>query len=102
MSKIEQLRGSVYHIIDPIFDPVKTFNKIVNKADKLFQKVTLNDILKTVDSFKFFINAFKIISNKHFGAGITQTNNEIKDIMKVMKSLEKRILFKGTRKITNQ
>ena len=96
MSKIEQLRGSVYDIIDPIFDPVKTFNK-------LFQKVTLNYILKTVDSFKFFINAFKIISNKHFGAGITQTNNEIKDIMKVMKSLEnKRILFKGTRKITNQ
>ena len=65
--------------------------------------MTLNDIIKTVDSFKIFINAFKIISNKHFAVGITQTNNEIKDIMKVMKSLEnKRILFKGTRKITNQ
>ena len=38
------------------------------------------------------------------GSGITITNNEIKDIMKVIKSLENRgILLKGTtRKITTQ
>ena len=38
------------------------------------------------------------------GAGITLTNNEIKDIMKVIKYLENRgILLKGTtRKITSQ
>ena len=36
------------------------------------------------------------------GSGITLTNNEIRDIMKAVKSLENRgILFKGTnRKIT--
>ena len=38
------------------------------------------------------------------GSGITLTNNEIKDIMKVIKSLENRgiLLKETTRKITNQ
>ena len=38
------------------------------------------------------------------GSGITLTNNEIKDIIKLIKSLEnRRILLKGTtRKITSQ
>ena len=41
---------------------------------------------------------------KTFGAGVTLRNNEIKDIMKVIKSLENRgILLKGTiRKIASQ
>ena len=41
---------------------------------------------------------------KTFGAGVTLSNNEIKDIVKVIKSLENRgILLKGTiRKITSQ
>ena len=41
---------------------------------------------------------------KFFGTGITLTNNEIKDIMKLIKSLENReILLKGTTtKVTSQ
>ena len=33
--KIVQLRVSVYDIIDPIFNLVKMFNEIINKADEL-------------------------------------------------------------------
>ena len=46
----------------------------------------------------------KKIQKKIYGSGITLTNNEIKDIMKVIKSLENRkILLKvTTRKLTSQ
>ena len=47
------------------------FNKIINIAVELSNKVTLNDIIKTVDTSKIFINAFKNISKKNSGAGIT-------------------------------
>ena len=62
--------------------------------------MTLNDIIKTVDIFINFTEDFK----KFSVTGITLTNNEIKDIMKVVKSLENReILLKGTTtKITSQ
>ena len=44
-----------------------------------------------------------LINNLHQSSGIILTNNEIKNIMKVIKSLENRgILWKGTaRKITS-
>ena len=60
----------------------------------------LNDIL---EGFNFAKNVLQA-SKKSFGAGITLTDNEIKDIMKVIKSLENRgILLKGTtRNITSQ
>ena len=62
--------------------------------------MTLNNIIKTVDIFINFTEDFK----KFSVTGITLTNNEIKDIMKVVKSLENReILLKGTTtKITSQ
>ena len=49
-------------------------------------------------------NFQKKIQKKIYGSGITLTNNEIKDIMKVIKSLENRkILLKvTTRKLTSQ
>ena len=74
--------------------------KIINEADELSEKVTLNNKIETASIYKNIINA----SKKVFGIGITLTNNEIKDIMKVIKSLENRgILSKGTtRKITSQ
>ena len=56
----------------------------------------------THDLFYLVKRFLKMSSSK--GSGITLTNNEIKDIMKVIKSLEnRRILLKETaRKITSQ
>ena len=57
--------------------------KYIKNKDKIF------DTMKTVD------NSLKGIK-KCFGAGITVTDNEIKDIVKVIKSLENRgVLLKG-------
>ena len=57
------------------------------------KKVTLNDILKTANFSKDVLWAF----TKAFGTAITLTNNEIKHIIKVIKSLENRgILLTGT------
>ena len=58
---------------------------------------TMNDIIKTTNTYKNFIKALKNATKKDFRAGITLTNNEIKDIMKVIKSSENRGTFlKGT------
>ena len=66
--------------------------------------MTLNDIIKTASDSKNIFKVLKNASDKVLGIRITLKNNEIKDIMKVIKSLEnRRILFKGTtRKITSQ
>ena len=56
---IAQLGRSLYDSIDQIFNPIKTINKIINKADELSKKVTLNDIIKTADTSKVIINAFE-------------------------------------------
>ena len=60
--------------------------------------MSLIDILEALNLAK---NVWQVLS---FRAGVTLTDNEIKDIMKVIRSLENRgIQLKGTiRKITNQ
>ena len=77
----------------PKFNDNKFKNVLKNK-DQIF------DIMKIVD------NSINGITNikKHFGAGINVIKNEVKDIMKVIKSLENRgVLLKGTaRKVTSQ
>ena len=77
----------------PKFNDNKFKNVLKNK-DQIF------DIMKIVD------NSINGITNikKHFGAGINVTKIEVKDIMKVIKSLENRgVLLKGTaRKVTSQ
>ena len=62
--------------------------------------MTLNDITKTGDTSKNFIKDFE----KVIKTGITLTNNEIKDIMKVIKPLENSgiLLNQTTRKTTCQ
>ena len=65
-------------------NPTKVLSKIANKAEDLSKKVTLNDIIKIVDISKNIIKHFK----KFCGTVITLTNNEIKDIMQVIKCLE--------------
>ena len=61
-------------------------------------------MIKTADTSKIIMNPFKNVSKRTFGAGINLTNNEIKDFMKVIKSLEKRgmLLKETTRKIFSQ
>ena len=56
---IAQLGRSLYDSIDQIFNLIKKINKIINKADELSKKVTLNDIIKTADTSKVIINAFE-------------------------------------------
>ena len=65
-----------------------------------WKKDGIFDAIKTVDNSIKGIKSIK----KLFGAGIVITDNEIKDIMKVIKSLENRgLLSKGTkRKINSQ
>ena len=64
----------------------------------------LNDIIKKATDSKKIIKNLKNASDKALVTVITLTNNKIKDIMKVIKSLENRgISLKGTtRKIPNQ
>ena len=55
--------------------------------------MTLNDILKTATNSNKFIKNLKNASNKALGTGITLTNNKIKDVMKVIKSLTIRRIY---------
>ena len=66
--------------------------------------MTINVIIKRATDPKSVIKNFKNASDKVLGQGKILTDNEIKDIVKVIKSLENReILLKGTtRKITSQ
>ena len=49
--------------------------------------MALNDIMNATSGSKFTLDALKH-GFRHFGAGITLTDNEIKDIIKVIKSLK--------------
>ena len=79
--------------------PKKILSKIANKAEDLSDKLTLNDVIKTVGISKNLIKDLK----KKFGTGTTLRNNEIKDLMKIIKSLENRgiSLKETTRKTTS-
>ena len=72
----------MFNPINPI-NPIRVLPKIANKIEDLSKSVSLNDITKTVDISKNLVKDFNFS-----GTGITLTNNEIKDIMKVIKSLE--------------
>ena len=63
-----------------------------------------NDILENFDFSKNVLQASKKPYKEVYGEVLTLTDNEIKDIIKVIKSLENRgILLKGTSKrITSQ
>ena len=79
---------ALYAVTRPAIKGLKSMpecidNKLKNvlkNEDKIF------DTVKTVDNF---IKGIKSIKNC-FGGGITLTDNEIKDIIKVIKSLENR------------
>ena len=91
MSKTVQLGGAFHDIC--IFGNI--LSSVAKKGTDLARDLGKNFLYKQIDMF-----------NKEYitGSGITLTNNEIKDIIKVIKSLENReILLKGTTtKITSQ
>ena len=66
--------------------------------------MTINDIKKIAADSKNVIKDLENVSDKIWGTGITVTDIEIKDIIKVIKFVENRgILLKGTtREITSQ
>ena len=88
---------ALYEFTGPL---IQGLNSMPKFTDKKFKNVLKNKE-KKFDTIKLADNSS---IKKHFGAGITRTDNEIKDIIKVIKSLENRgILLKGTnRKITSQ
>ena len=89
-----------FNIID-LMNPLRVMSKIVYKAEDLCNKVSLNDIIKATVTSRKIIKDLK----KFFGTGAeTLTNNEIKYIINVIKSLENRgtLLKETTRKVTNQ
>ena len=91
MSKTVQLGGVLRDT--PIFGNI--LSVVSKKGTDIAKNLGKNFLDKQVDRF-----------NKEYipGSRITLTNNEIQDIIKVIKSLENRgILLKGTtRKITSQ
>ena len=95
-----------------LLNPVEVAHKIANKAKDLFNKESLNKIIKTADvARKLFPHPKKMFSLPTLGiisfptlSFLTVTNNEIKHFMKLIKSLKNReILLTGTTaKITVQ
>ena len=103
MSKI-QLGGFEILIL---VNPVDLAHENANKWKDLSNKVSFDDVIKIADiSRKFLPDSKKFLADhtKKCRTRITLTNNEINDIMKVMKSVENRgILLNGTpRKISRQ
>ena len=70
-----------------LMNPLRAVSKIVNKAEDLSTKVSLNDIIKATDTSR------KIIKNflKVFGKRVTLTNDEITDV--IVKKLTKKYLI---------
>ena len=88
-------------------NPADVVYKIANKEKDFSNKVSFDDVIKIAHiSQKILPDPKSILPDliKQFGTGITLTNSEIKDIMKVIKFLENTgILLKGTtRKLTSQ
>ena len=83
-----------------MMNTAEVLHKIANKAKDLFNKVSLDEVIKTADISRNFFPDFKSI----LGTGITLINSEIKYIVNVIKSLENKgiLLKETTRKITCQ
>ena len=97
LSKIVQLGEFVGNFIDTFFSPDKMTKKLLMEHTNYLKKRRLKTAIDSKNTLKVLKNA----SDKVFGTG---NNNEIKDFIRVIKSLENRgILLKGTTtKITRQ
>ena len=91
---------ALYEITRPILKEFSSLPEIIDDILKhiLKNKGKIYDIIKTVDNSITIITGIK----KVFGTGVTLTDNEIKNIIKVIKSLENRgILLTGTTRKIN-
>ena len=71
---------------------VELVYKIASKANNLSNKMSqdkIDEVIKTTNVFRTVMADF----NKVLGTGITPKNNEIKNIIEVIRSLENRRLF---------
>ena len=71
---------------------VELVYKIASKANNLSNKMSqdkIDEVIKTANVFRTVMADF----NKVLGTGITPKNNEIKNIIEVIRSLENRRLF---------
>ena len=108
MSKIAQSRGFLFGWS---IQPIKEITSLANSIRHSFKKELKNTGTKKLNN-DILLDARRNIIRKKIenrissitGLGTTLTNNEIKDIMKVIQSLEIReILLKGTtRNVTTQ
>ena len=79
-TKLSKVIQSGSSFIEPI-NPFRVADKIVNKAKNLFnKKVSLNHVTESANISRNILTTFL----KNFGIAITLTNNEIKDIVKVL------------------
>ena len=91
-----------FSILD-LMNPAEVLYKIVNKANDLSNKVSIDDVINNNKHLIFLENFFPDFESI-LGTRKTLINNEIKDIIKVIKPLENgEILLNGTtKKITSQ
>ena len=84
-TQLSKIQSGELNILD-MMNLAEVVYKIANKANDLSNKVSLDDVIEIADVCR---NFYKILKKHEFGTGITLTNNEIKDIIKVIKPLEK-------------
>ena len=77
MSKMIQSGSSIIELINPFRVARKTVNKAAGLSNK---KMSLNDVIKTTNISR----NFSMNSKNVFGKGTTLTNNEMKDVIKVI------------------
>ena len=100
-SKIAQLGRFLFSLPSILCSPIKEIISPENSIKNLFGKEFKNIGHKELDS-KFLLDIGLNLNGKKWissitVSGITLTNNEIKDTLKIIKSLEnRRILVKGT------
>ena len=104
-TQLSKVKSGEFNVLN-LINPAEVLCKMAKKTKDLSNKVWLDDVIKIADvSRKFLPDPKNILAGcTIFGTGITLTNNEIKDIIKVIKSLENRgmLLKRITRKITSQ
>ena len=99
LTDISGIRFSLDNFVNFPFKVLESFSKKLSNINTKKYKNNKNNLFMYAG---FNINGKK--TKEKFGSGITLTSNEIKDIMKVIKSLEnKGILLKGTtRKVASE
>ena len=90
-TQLSKIQSGEFNILD-LINPAEVVNKAANKAKNISNKVLLDDVIKIVDvSRKYLPDPKNVLTGPTiFGTGITLRNNEIKDIINVIKSLENR------------